>query len=161
MKQVYPHLKRSQPLPFPLENCSFPWSGLSDLATLGQTTVRSRKRKVLSRKRKLGLELFYLRYTCFRPYRTFIPFHALNIKKHNFSWISKDNSFLFILHQRVILISRAEQIYALWFLELHAKQSNRIIKFLTTQPSFLLFWRFYNSLISNDRLIALKHTNYQ
>ena len=26
--------------------------------TLGQTTVRSRKRKVLSRKRKLGLDLF-------------------------------------------------------------------------------------------------------
>ena len=36
------------------------------------TIVRSRKRKVLSWKRKLGLELFYLRYTCLRPYRTFI-----------------------------------------------------------------------------------------
>ena len=30
------------------------------------------KRKVLSRKRKLGLELFFLRYACFWPYRTFI-----------------------------------------------------------------------------------------
>ena len=58
MKQVYPRLKRSRPLPFPLEDCSFPRSGLSDLATLGLTTVRSRKRKVLSRKRKLGLDLF-------------------------------------------------------------------------------------------------------
>ena len=36
----------------------FPRSGLSNLATLGQTTVRSRKRKVLSRKRKSGLDLF-------------------------------------------------------------------------------------------------------
>ena len=36
MKQVYPRLKRSRPLPFPLEDCSFPRSGLSDLATLGQ-----------------------------------------------------------------------------------------------------------------------------
>ena len=58
MKQVYPRYKRSRPLPFPLEDCSFPRSGLSDLATLGQTTVRSRKRKVLSRKRKSGLDLF-------------------------------------------------------------------------------------------------------
>ena len=58
MKQVYPRLKRSRPFPFPLEDCSFPRSGLSDLATLGLTTVRSRKRKVLSRKRKLGLDLF-------------------------------------------------------------------------------------------------------
>ena len=71
MKQVYPRLKRSRPFPFPLEDCSFPQSGLSDLATLGLTTVRSWKRKVLSWKRKLGLELFYLRYTCFQPYRTF------------------------------------------------------------------------------------------
>ena len=60
MKQVYPRLKRSQPFPFPLEDCSFPRSGLSDLATLGLTTVRSRKRKVLSRKRKLSLDLFHL-----------------------------------------------------------------------------------------------------
>ena len=30
------------------------------------------ERKVLTRKRKLGLELFYLSYTCFQPYRTFI-----------------------------------------------------------------------------------------
>ena len=81
MKQVYPRYKRSRPLPFPLEDCSFPRSGLSDLATLGQTTVRSRKRKVLSRKRKLGFELFYLRCTCFRPYRTFIQNGILN-----FSW---------------------------------------------------------------------------
>ena len=43
MKQVYPQYKRSRPLPFPLEDCSFPRSGLSDLATLGQTTVRSQK----------------------------------------------------------------------------------------------------------------------
>ena len=35
-------------------------------------TVKPRKRKVLSLKTKFGLELFYLRYTCFWPYRTFI-----------------------------------------------------------------------------------------
>ena len=57
MKQVYPWLKRSWPFPFPLEDCSFPRSRLSDLTTLGLTTVRSRKKKVLSRKRNLGLDL--------------------------------------------------------------------------------------------------------
>ena len=72
MKQVYPRYKRSRPLPFPLEDCSFPRSGLSSLGLTVQPRPtasarqlsdlgwqsRSRKRKVLSRKRKLGLDLF-------------------------------------------------------------------------------------------------------
>ena len=72
MKQVYPRLKRSRPFPFPLEDCSFPRSGLSSLGLTVQPRPtasarqlsdlgwqsRSRKRKVLSRKRKLGLDLF-------------------------------------------------------------------------------------------------------
>ena len=73
MKQVYLRQRSSRPFPFPREAFSFPPFGLSDLATLGLTTVQSRKRKVLSQKRKLGLELLYLRDTCFRPYRTIIP----------------------------------------------------------------------------------------
>ena len=74
MKQVYPLLKWSQPLSFPLADCSFPRSGLSDLAMLGLTTVRSRKRKVLSRKRKLVLELFYIRYTFSGPTEHLLKF---------------------------------------------------------------------------------------
>ena len=72
MKQVYPRLKRSRPLPFPLEDCSFPRSGLSSLGLTVQPwptasarqlsdlgwQSRSLKRKVLSRKRKLGVDLF-------------------------------------------------------------------------------------------------------
>ena len=52
-------------------------------STLGLTTVRSRKRKVLSRKRKLGLKLFYLRYTCFRPYRTFVSWVRSKLHNHH------------------------------------------------------------------------------
>ena len=77
MKQVYPRLKRSRPLPFPLEDCSFPRSGLSDLATLGQTTVRSRKRKVLSRKRKSGLDLFLSGIYLFPALQNIYSFRAV------------------------------------------------------------------------------------
>ena len=67
MKQVYPWLKRSQPLPFPLDDCSFPRSGLSDLATL-----ISEKKSPLWEK-EVGPWPFPLGdILVFRPYRTFI-----------------------------------------------------------------------------------------
>ena len=66
-----------------LEKCSvknvFPRSGLSNLATLGQTTVRSRKKKfdlgkekVPSRKRKFAFEFFQLRAVSFQQHGTYI-----------------------------------------------------------------------------------------
>ena len=67
MKQVYPRLKRSRPFPFPLEDCSFPRSGLSDL----------RKEKSSLGKRSWALSSSISRYTYFRPYRTFNPYWKL------------------------------------------------------------------------------------
>ena len=73
MKQVYPRVEKVKAqLPFPREDFSFPQSGLSSLGLTVQPRPtasarqlsdlgwqsRSRKRKVLSRKRKLGLDLF-------------------------------------------------------------------------------------------------------
>ena len=95
MKQVYLRQRSSRPFPFPREAFSFPRSGLSDLATLGLTTVQSRKRKVLSQKRKLGLELLYLRYTCFRPYRTIIPFQEGKLKFH--ACMYDNDIYMFVL----------------------------------------------------------------
>ena len=44
--------------PFPRSNFPFSRSGLSDLATLGQTTVRSRKRKNSLSEKKVRLRVF-------------------------------------------------------------------------------------------------------
>ena len=58
--------KNSQALSFPWENFPFPQSGLSNLATLSYTTVRSRKMKVLA------FEFFHLWATSFQPQGTYI-----------------------------------------------------------------------------------------
>ena len=62
-----------------LHNCQtakfIPWSDcVASASGLGYTTVRPRNENFLSRKRNPGRELFHLWSTCFRPYRTFIPF---------------------------------------------------------------------------------------
>ena len=62
-----------------LHNCQtakfIPWSDcVASASGLGYTTVRPRNENFLSRKRNPGRELFHLWSTCFRPYRTFIPY---------------------------------------------------------------------------------------
>ena len=64
-----------------LHNCQtakfIPWSDcVASASGLGYTTVRPRNENFLSRKRNLGLKLFHLWSTCFRPYRTFILWHT-------------------------------------------------------------------------------------
>ena len=70
MKQVYPWVEKVSASSFSSRGLFF--SEIWTIQPGSDWQSRSQKRKVLSWKRKLGLEVFYLRYTCFQPYKTFI-----------------------------------------------------------------------------------------
>ena len=89
--------------PFPRSNFPFSRSGLSDLATLGQTTVRSRKRKIrsrkwkaLSRKRNFAFKFFQLWAVSFQQHGTYIS--CWN------SWIPHKFLISFYLFEKKFLI---------------------------------------------------------
>ena len=113
MNQVYPRYKSSRPLPFPLEDFSFPRSGLSDLG----------KEKSSLGKGRWALTFSTRGYTCFQPYRTFIPFQWLYV---SFSRLS----IVCMLHLWSVLVF---QISISW---------NCVV--------WIWNWKVLNNIFSND-----------
>ena len=123
--------------PFPRSNFPFSRSGLSDLATLGQTTVRSRKRKIrsrkwkaLSRKRNFAFKFFQLWAVSFQQHGTYILFVLIRSlwNSFNFENIRLEMDFFFIQCQ----------IGFFW------EDSNSKIPFYSFQKWISYLWPFYS-----------------